>query len=113
MWNNISNIKFELISPERLKETCQKDWRLCFICQTEKKEILQNPFSKKDNFIYCILLQYFRTLNTEACWGWQYRKSYDIIVFGTPASLEILSWNFHPVKKIPLGTFLCQKCTHF
>ena len=53
--------------------------------------MLQNQFSKKDNFIYCILLQYFRTLKIEACWGWQYRKNYDRIFFGTSESLEILS----------------------
>ena len=33
----MSNIEFELISPARLKGTCQTDWRLCFICQIEKK----------------------------------------------------------------------------
>ena len=33
----MSNTEFELISPDILKETCQTDWRLCFICQTEKK----------------------------------------------------------------------------
>ena len=26
---------------------------------------------------------------------------------------EIIIWNFHPVNKIFLGTFLCQKRTHF
>ena len=33
----MSNIEFELISPDRFKETCQTDWRSCFICQIEKK----------------------------------------------------------------------------
>ena len=64
-----SNTEFELISPGRLKKTCQTARRLSFICQTEKKEKLQNPFSKKGKFIYCILLQYFITLNFRACWA--------------------------------------------
>ena len=34
----MSNIEFELISPDRLKETCQADWRLCFTCQIVKKK---------------------------------------------------------------------------
>ena len=34
----MSNIEFELISPDRLKKTCQTDWRLCFIYQIEKKK---------------------------------------------------------------------------
>ena len=58
----MSNIKLELIGPDRLKKTCQKDWRLCFICKLKKKEKVQNPFSKNDKFIYCNLLQYFITL---------------------------------------------------
>ena len=33
----MSNIKFELISLDRLKRTRQTDWKLCFICQIEKK----------------------------------------------------------------------------
>ena len=33
----MSNIEFELISPDRLKETCEADWRLCFTCQIVKK----------------------------------------------------------------------------
>ena len=33
----MSNIKFELISLGRLKRTRQTDWKLCFICQIEKK----------------------------------------------------------------------------
>ena len=58
----MSNIKFELISLDRLKRTRQTDWKLCFICQIEKKRKLQNPFSIKVTFIYCIILQYFITL---------------------------------------------------
>ena len=34
----MSNIKLELISRDRSKETCQKDWRSCYICQVEKKK---------------------------------------------------------------------------
>ena len=59
----MSNIEFKLISPDKLKETCQTDWRLSFYTKMKKKkrkkkrkEKLQNPFSKKDKFIYCILL---------------------------------------------------------
>ena len=59
----MSDIEFELISPDRLKETCQTDWRLCFICHIEKKEKLHNPFSKNGKFIYCILVHYCITLN--------------------------------------------------
>ena len=33
----MSNIEFELISPDWLKETYQTDWWLCFIWQIEKK----------------------------------------------------------------------------
>ena len=58
----MSNTKCKLISPDRLKETCQTDGRLCFICQIEKK-ILQNLSSKKVELIFCIFLQYFITLN--------------------------------------------------
>ena len=65
----MSDLEFKLISLDRLKETCHTDWRLCFICQIEKKEQLQNPFSKKDKFIYCIILQCFITLNLRACWA--------------------------------------------
>ena len=47
----MSNTEFELISPDRLNETSQTDWRLYSVCQIEKKEKLQNPFSKNGNFI--------------------------------------------------------------
>ena len=68
----MSNIEFELISPYRLKETCQTDWR-CFICPIEKKEKLQNLFSKKSMLTCCILSQYFMILNLQVYWagGWQ------------------------------------------
>ena len=33
----MSNIEFELIRPDRLKETYQTEWRSCFICQIEEK----------------------------------------------------------------------------
>ena len=72
MSNNISNVEFKLTSPDRSNETCQTDWRLCFICKIEKKktEKLQNPFSKKGKFILsCIILQYLITLDLRACWA--------------------------------------------
>ena len=33
----MSNTEFELISPDRLNETSQTDWRLYSLCQIEKK----------------------------------------------------------------------------
>ena len=50
----MSNIEFELISPDRLRETGQADWRLCFTCQivkNKKKEKLQDPFPQKGRLI--------------------------------------------------------------
>ena len=34
----MSNTEFELISPDRLNETSQTDWRLYSLCQIEKKK---------------------------------------------------------------------------
>ena len=32
----MSDMELELISPDRLKKTCQKDWKLQFIYEIEK-----------------------------------------------------------------------------
>ena len=34
----MSNIEFKLISPDKLKETCQTDWRLSFYTKMKKKK---------------------------------------------------------------------------
>ena len=111
MSNNISNVEFKLTSPDRWNETCQTDWRLCFICKIEKKktEKLQNPFSKKGKFILsCIILQYLITLDLRACWAAGLKEFWQNFSI-TSESPEILSWNFHPVNKVFLETFFCQK----
>ena len=48
----MSNIEFELISPDRLRETGQADWRLCFTCQIVKKKKLICHY----RFYYCFLI---------------------------------------------------------
>ena len=57
----MSNIEFKLISPEKLKETCQTDWRLCFICQIEIR--------KKFSLFIIFFLQYCITLNLQLYCG--------------------------------------------
>ena len=54
----MSNTKIKLISPDRLKETCQTAGRLCFICQIEKK-ILPNLSSKKVELIFLYFFTIF------------------------------------------------------
>ena len=48
----MSNIEFKLISPDKLKETCQTDWRLSFYTKMKKKKKKKEKKRKASESIF-------------------------------------------------------------